>query len=87
MKLGCETGYLQITDILFQHVVFHFPDCPAPHTDQMQMRFCQSPQFVLNRLGVQLMPHNNPAVFQHIHCIVKRCLTHMKMGFFQLFLK
>ena len=51
------------------------------------MRFRQSPQFVLNRLGVQLMPHDHSAVFQHIQRVVKRCLTHMEVRLFQLFLK
>ena len=87
MKLGCEAGYLQIANILFQHAVFHFPDRPAFHTDQMQMRFRQSPQFVLNRLGIQLMPHDHSAVFQHIQCIVKRSLTHMEVCFFEPFLE
>ena len=87
MKLRCETGYLQIVDILFQHVVFHFPNGPALHANQVQVRFCQCPQFVLNRLGVELMPHDQAAVFQHIQRVVKRCPTHMEVRLFQLFLK
>lgn len=87
MKLRCETGYLQIVDILFQHTVFHFPDRPALHTNQMKMRFRQSPEFVLNRLGVELVPHDQATVFQHVQRIVKRCLAHMEVRLFQFFLE
>jgi len=53
----------------------------------MLMGLSQNTQFILGRLRRQLVANNQTAIFQHLQGIVKRCLTDMKIRFFQFLRK